>query len=250
MLEEIFLCLYGKAFPVHWNWFPLIPTAENMALFSLSSFSLPATHTWMFLSTAETCLALSNVKGHHWDFYFILIVPLAFTNNDIPAWGVFLPHKFKVCFPSRYGICVQSCSGIEDNKSNEFNVFSSFYLDLALPVPLKPAAVGTFCWCLHCSRGGGKEGKTRKRGIFIHILMYCPRPRNELSVQSSLLNSSSSDTELWNSWAAQTRGCSSHTNEDFTTEQLLMPRKLERWGGRGEVITFKMLSLATTGFFF
>lgn len=36
-------------------------------------------------------------------------------------------------------------SGIEDNESNKFNIFSSFYLDLAPPVPLKPGAVGTLC---------------------------------------------------------------------------------------------------------
>lgn len=80
-----------------------------------------------------------------------------------PSLGFYLPHKFKVSFNSRCGACRHSYSGTEDNKSNKCSVLSPFYLDLALPAPLKPGAVGTLCWCLHCSRGGkkrrGKQGK-------------------------------------------------------------------------------------------
>lgn len=82
-----------------------------------------------------------------------------------PSLGFYLPHKFKVSFNSRCGACRHSYSGTEDNKSNKCSVLSPFYLDLALPAPLKPGAVGTLCWCLHCSRGVKKEEKTRKRGI-------------------------------------------------------------------------------------
>lgn len=135
-----------------------------------------------------------------------------------PSLGFYLPHKFKVSFNSRCGACRHSYSGTEDNKSNKCSVLSPFYLDLALPAPLKPGAVGTLCWCLHCSWGRKKGGENKEK-------RYYPTPRNDLSVHSSTLNSSSSEAELWNTWAAQTRGFSSHTNEDFTTEQLLTPKK-------------------------
>lgn len=175
-----------------------------MALLSLRLFSLPATHTWMFLSTAETCLASQRSLR----FLLYSYSATGFCQQWYPNLRLDLPHKFKVSFPSRRGVCVQSCSGTEDNKSNKFNVFSS---------PGSAFFSSLKAWCcwntllmLPLQSGVKKGGKRRKRAQ--GVTLECPAP-------------------CWTQHGTQscaTLTNSSRTNEDFTTEQLLMPRNLGR----------------------
>lgn len=151
-----------------------------MALLSLRLFSLPATHTWMFLSTAETCLASQRSLG----FLLYSYSATGFCQQWYPNLRLDLPHKFKVSFPSRCGVCVQSCSGTEDNKSNKFNVFSS---------PGSAFFSSLKAWCcwntllmLPLQSGVKKGGERRKTAQGV-------TPR----VPSSMLNSAW-DTELCN----------------------------------------------------
>lgn len=94
-------------------------------------------------------------------FLLYFCIANEFYQQWYPNLRLDLPHKFKVSFPNRCRVCVQSCSGRKDNKSNKFNVFSS--LGSAFSISLRARCWWNTLLMLPLQSGVKKEGKRRKR---------------------------------------------------------------------------------------
>lgn len=124
--------------PHSWEHGPALP----QALF-------PSCHTHLDVSFPQQKPAWP-LKGH-WDFFCTPIVPLDFANNDIPTWGLICLTNSK--FPFLADVEFVCSPALEQKTIKVINSMYSAHLALPFSVPSKPGAVGTLCWCFHCSQG-------------------------------------------------------------------------------------------------